>query len=172
MRSEASAMNTSAAGAPSREECPRRIARARRTERPCRGLIWWILPLLCLPTAFLQAETATARLERIRAAARSTPASSVPWTTAACAPTRRLSVRSANGSCAAFCRSPERHAMAAEQTPQRSADRPQHLRLTVQIEDGRLELLHAMVVNEPLDPPHGTVGNWVYEWREGGETIW
>ena len=62
--------------------------------------------------------------------------------------------------------------MAAEQTPQRSAERTQHLRLTVQIEDGRLELLHTMVVNEPLDPPRGTVGNWVYEWREGGETIW
>jgi hypothetical protein len=62
--------------------------------------------------------------------------------------------------------------MAAEQTPRPAAGRTQHLRLTVQIEDRRLDLLHQMVVNEPLDPPRRTVGVWVYEWRENGETVW
>ena len=62
--------------------------------------------------------------------------------------------------------------MAAEQTPRPAADRTQHLRLTVQIEESRLDLLHAMVVAEPLDPPRRTVGNWLYEWRENGETVW
>ncbi len=62
--------------------------------------------------------------------------------------------------------------MAAEQAPQPAAQPSQHLRLTVQIEDGRLQLLHVMVVNEMLDRPRRTVGTWVYEWREHGETVW
>ena len=62
--------------------------------------------------------------------------------------------------------------MAAEQTPQPAVERSQHLRLTVQIEERRLDLLHVMVVNEALDPPRRTVGTWVYEWRENGETVW
>jgi hypothetical protein len=61
---------------------------------------------------------------------------------------------------------------AAQTTPRAPADRPQHLRLTVQIEDGRLDLLDALVVNDPLDPPRRTVGLWVYQWREGDDTVW
>jgi hypothetical protein len=62
--------------------------------------------------------------------------------------------------------------MAAEQTPRESSDRKQHLRLTVQIEERRLDLLHVMVVNEALDPPRRTVGAWVYEFRENDEMVW
>jgi len=62
--------------------------------------------------------------------------------------------------------------MAAEQTAQPTVNRTQHLRLTVQIEGSRLDLMHAMVVNEELDVPRRTVGTWVYEWRVSGETVW
>lgn len=51
-------------------------------------------------------------------------------------------------------------------------DRARHLRITVQIEEARLDLVSAIVVNEPLDPPKATIGLWVYEWREDGDTVW
>ncbi len=63
--------------------------------------------------------------------------------------------------------------MDAIQTGARTpSDRPQHLRLTVQIEGAQLQLLDILVVNEPLDRPKRTVGMWVYEWREGNEAVW
>jgi hypothetical protein len=63
--------------------------------------------------------------------------------------------------------------MAAVQTaPRTPGARTRHLRLTVQIEGDLLEIVNAMVVDEPLDPPRRTVGGWVYEWRENGEPVW
>ena len=62
---------------------------------------------------------------------------------------------------------------AAQISPgQPARDRARHLRITVQIEEARLELVSAIVVNQPLDVPKTIVGVWVYEWREDGETVW
>jgi len=53
-----------------------------------------------------------------------------------------------------------------------SQARPLHLRLAVQVDGAALEVLSADLVDESLEPARQVVGPWVYELREGGETVW